>query len=291
MDNPAIVDELSKLYEQKKSGQITEKELNQKRAEVLASLQPTTPPPPPFYKRRGVIVTFIVLLLAAGLTVGLIYGLRNNGKSTNARSGNNGGGSGSSKNANTVAAKLSSGSAAYDATYRAAGGQGAPTGTIEFAAAPPNKFAMIATTSGRSARFFNNGKVTYLCSGTNCFSVSASSAGSIGTLSQFFSGKYWGQRVQTYAHAAAAHRGVTVTDSTMNVAGSRAQCVTFRGGPAGRGGTVCVSSSGILAYAKDLRTGETVTLVKSSGSPSPSLFVLPRGAHVTSGLPSGAGIP
>jgi hypothetical protein len=298
MDNPAIIQELNRLYELKKSGQITEKELQQKRTEVLASSQPTEPPPPPFYRRKGFIIGTIVVLLLAGLGIGLGIGLSNNNK-TAASGGSNGGGSngggtsGGGNGVNAVVAKLNAnGATAYIATYTAAGGPSSVAGaTIQFAEAPGAKFAFVANTAHGKSDFFSNGRVTYLCAGRagspwTCFSLSAANVGSYRAVSDFFSGRFWATQLHSYAAAAGAHRGVIVTTSTRTIGGARVDCVSAHGGPAASGGTVCVNGTGVLAYAKDNRTGETITLTHW-GAPPASTFVLPAGAKVTAGLPAG----
>jgi hypothetical protein len=294
MDNPAIIQELNRLYELKKSGQITEKELAQKRTEVLASV-PAPPPEPPFYRRRGFIIGTIVVLLLAGLGVGLGLALSNNNSSKTAGStgGSSSRGGTSGSGVNALAARLgNAGSHAYIATYTVTGGPGSVAGaTIQFAAAPTSKFAFVTTTAHGKADFFSNGRVTYLCASRpgspwTCFSLTAQSAGSYRAVSDFFSGNFWSTRLHAYAAAAGAHRGVIVTTSTRTVGGAQVDCVSVHGGPSARGGTVCVNGSGVLAYAKDNRTGEVITLTHS-GAPPASTFVLPAGARVTSGFPAG----
>lgn len=186
-----------------------------------------------------------------------------------------------------LTSKLQSGdTTSYEATYTTSGGSSGPQ-TVEFAAKPPNSYSFTATSaSGSKSALISNSTTAYACQASSgssswtCTQLPAADLGAYAEVTQIFKGSYWATDLGA-VEAAAAANGITVTPSSMTVAGASLQCVTYSGSSTNKGGEVCVTSQGVLGYVHDTSSGETFQLTSYSTSPAASLFQLPSGATVT----------
>jgi hypothetical protein len=195
--------------------------------------------------------------------------------------------------ADAIASALQSGQdKTFDATYKVTGS--ASVETFELAAQGPSTFAWVVTdSSGKKSEFIGNGTKAWACAdlGTAsamCIQYPSAEVSSLSAAYAVFTGKYWYDDVtaiKQYSGLAGFHEST----SSMTVAGQSANCVTWTGGTAGTtgaGGEVCVTTQGILAYAKAANTPSSITLQSVSTSVSSSTFSPPSGVKVQT-LPGG----
>jgi hypothetical protein len=190
---------------------------------------------------------------------------------------------------NIFTAKLkSSAGTTFAATYITTGAN--PT-TVVYAVKPPTDVAFRNSVTGSDNSggldLIVNSSGAYSCTppagtGWTCQKLGTVAAATRNQILDFYTPSHWVAFLKGFA-LAAGFAGDKVTTSTMSVNGFAMDCVDFVAAGIKGTSTICSTSQGILGYVKVAQDSTTFEIKSYTSSPSPSLFVLPPGAKVTTG--------
>jgi outer membrane murein-binding lipoprotein Lpp len=179
---------------------------------------------------------------------------------------------------------------AYEATYVTTTG-GSPA-NVTYAVKPPDQLGFsytpaIAASAGGLGRtdIVANASGAFSCtlvpspgSGWVCQKLGSPAAAAKNSLVALYTPSHWVTYLKDFS-LAAGFAGDKITKSAMTVHGIRLDCVGFTASGAGTS-TLCITSQGIIGFAKIVTAAVSFELKSYTLSPPASLFALPKGARV-----------
>jgi outer membrane murein-binding lipoprotein Lpp len=179
---------------------------------------------------------------------------------------------------------------AYEATYVTTTG-GSPA-NVTYAVKPPDLLGFsytpaIASSANGLGRtdIVANASGAFSCtlvpsprSGWVCQKLGSSAAAAKSSLVALYTPSHWVTFLKDFS-LAAGFAGDKITKSTMTVHGIHLDCIDFTASGAGTS-TLCITSQGIIGYAKVVAAAVSFELKSYTLSPPASLFALPKGAKV-----------
>jgi outer membrane murein-binding lipoprotein Lpp len=179
---------------------------------------------------------------------------------------------------------------AYEATYVTTTG-GSPA-NVTYAAKPPDQLGFsytpaIASSANGLGRtdIVANATGAFSCtlvpspgSGWACQKLGSSAAAAKNSLVALYTPSHWVTFLKDFS-LAAGFAGDKITKSAMTVHGIHLDCIDFTASGAGTS-TLCITSQGIIGYAKVVTAAVSFELKSYTLSPPASLFALPKGAKV-----------
>ncbi len=187
-----------------------------------------------------------------------------------------GGGSDSGADSGSFSSRLTGDSGkSFKVVYEVS--SGGTTQQVTFAQSPP-KSAIIT----KDATVISDGTKTVTCSGTGsdatCVNLGSSMSSPVAAITSLFDAKAVRSMLQGFeAQSVAKAAGITIEESTKEIAGGTSSCVTVTTKGA-KDGTWCVTPQGLVSYVQT--ADSSLTLVSFTTDVPPADFETPSGATV-----------
>ena len=154
---------------------------------------------------------------------------------------------------------------------------GGTTQQVTFAQSPP-KSAVIT----KDASVISDGTKTISCSGTGsevtCIDLGSGISSPVAAITSLFDAKVVRSMIKGFeAQSVAKAAGVTIEESTKEIAGGTSSCVTVTT-KGSKAGTWCVTAQGLVSYVQT--PDSSLTLVSYTTDVPASVFETPAGATV-----------